>query len=245
MSKHKIYGLIGYPLSHSFSPSYFKKKFKQEEIVDCKYFAFPIASVQGFDNLIQQELSGINVTLPYKETVMHYLDEIADEAAAVGAVNTIKFKDGKKIGYNTDVFGFEMSLLPLLKEQSHTHALVLGSGGASKAVKHVLNKLNITYQVVSRSGPLSYKNLTGEDIVKHTLIINTTPLGMHPKLKEKPRIPYQAISDRHLLYDCIYNPQKTLFLKQGEMQGARIKNGLEMLKLQAEKSWEIWETKLR
>jgi len=136
-----------------------------------------------------------------------------------------------------------MSLRPFLEEQTHKNALILGSGGASKAVKHVLEKLGITYQVVSRKGPLNYKNLSREDIAQHTLIINTTPLGMSPRVKEKPRITYEALTEKHLLYDCIYNPEKTLFLKTGEENGARIKNGLEMLRLQAERSWEIWESK--
>ncbi len=243
MSNDRIYGLIGYPISHSFSTGYFASKFKQEGIAHCKYLAFPIASIQGFKNLPKENLVGLNVTIPYKELVIPFLDELTGDAEAIQAVNTIHFKEGRLVGYNTDVYGFEMSLRPFLEEQTHTDALILGSGGASKAVKFVLDKLGIRYQVVSRKGPLSYKTLTRELVESHTLIINTTPLGMSPKLKEKPRIPYDALGEKHLLYDCIYNPEKTLFLKTGEQNGARIKNGLEMLQLQAEKSWEIWETK--
>jgi len=243
MSQERIYGLIGYPITHSFSPGYFASKFMQEGIKDCKYLAFPIASILGFKNLPKENLVGLNVTIPFKEVIIPFLDEITGDAESIQAVNTIVFKAGKTVGYNTDVYGFEMSLRPFLEEQSHTHALILGSGGASKAVKYVLNRCNIDFEVVSRKGPLTYKDLTKEYIAKHTLIINTTPLGMSPKVKEKPRIPYEALGEKHLLFDCIYNPEKTLFLKTGEEQGARIKNGLEMLQLQAEKSWEIWENK--
>jgi len=243
MSSKRIFGLIGYPIGYSFSPGYFAEKFKRESITDSSYLAFPIASVNGFENIPLEGVRGLNVTIPYKETIIPYLDSLSEDAAAIQAVNTIVFKDGKKLGYNTDVYGFEMSLRPFLEKQTHTHALILGSGGACKAVKYVLEKLGIVYQVVSRKGELNYKNLSREHIAEHTLIINTTPLGMQPKVKQKPNIAYDAISDRHLLYDLIYNPEKTLFLKQGQEQGAQIKNGLEMLQLQAEKSWEIWETK--
>ena len=229
------FGLIGYPLSHSFSKGYFTEKFLKEGIDDCHYDIFPLESIEDFVDLCEQHknLAGLNVTIPYKEKIIPFLDELNNEAAAIGAVNTIKFINGKKIGYNSDCYGFEMSLKPLLKPY-HTNALILGTGGASKAVEYVLKKLGISFQYVSRNksaNTINYDELD-ELIIHHSkLIINSTPLGMYPNIENSPDISYDFI---------IYNPEETQFLKEGKQRGAQTKNGLEMLYLQAEKSWEIW-----
>lgn len=194
----------------------------------------------------QQQLQGLNVTIPYKEQIIPFLTEIDPAAAEIGAVNTIKIIDGKLHGYNTDCYGFEMSLRPLLQEKTDYKALIFGTGGAAKAVQYVFKKLEIPYQLVSRTpqkGGYTYGDLTTSVIQNHLLLINTTPLGMYPLVDAAPFLPYQAISTRHILYDLVYNPEKTLFLKRGATQGAVIKNGLEMLHLQAEKAWEIWTKK--
>ncbi|MBK6276450.1 MAG: shikimate dehydrogenase [Saprospirales bacterium] len=242
----KQFGLIGYPLSHSFSKGYFAEKFAKENIVDCKYDVFPLEKIEDFVELCndKKNLIGLNVTIPYKEKIIPFLDELDETAANIGAVNTIKFSNGKEIGYNSDAYGFEMSLKPLLK-QHHTKALILGTGGASKAVEYVLRKLGISFQYVSRNKnekAISYEELN-EAIIQHSkLIINTTPIGMYPNIDTAPDIPYNFITDKHLLYDLIYNPEETLFLKKGKEKGAQTKNGLEMLYLQAERSWEIWNS---
>ncbi|WP_276133316.1 shikimate dehydrogenase family protein [Polluticoccus soli] len=237
------YGIIGYPLGHTFSPGYFTKKFADEGI-DAVYKSFPLEQITELPELLQQqtELRGLNVTIPYKEAVLQYLDETDAAAKAVGAVNCIHITDGNTKGYNTDIIGFEQSLLPLLQPH-HRRALVLGTGGAAKAVAYVLNKLGIDYRKVSRSGQpevVSYDDLTPELISAHTLIINTTPLGMYPDIYSFPPIPYDAIGAEHLLYDLIYNPAETRFLSLGKANGATVKNGMEMLHLQAEASWQIW-----
>ena len=242
----KRFGLLGFPLVHSFSPKYFKAKFKELDLDDHVYHAIPIASVEGFKYLPKDDLAGLNVTVPYKESIVQYLDEVVGEAKNIQAVNTIVVKDARLTGYNTDVYGFEQSLVPILDSEKKYSALVLGSGGASKAVRYVLDLLGISYKMVSRypkGDAISYKSIDPELISQHHLIINTTPLGMAPRYKEKPNLPYHAISSDHILYDLVYNPEKTLFLKLGEEQGASIKNGFEMLELQAEKSWEIWNSK--
>lgn len=241
------FGLIGYPLSHSFSKGYFTEKFLKEGIDDCHYDIFPLESIGDFVDLCEQHknLVGLNVTIPYKEKIIPFLDELNNEAAAIGAVNTIKFINGKKIGYNSDCYGFEMSLKPLLKPY-HTNALILGTGGASKAVEYVLKKLGISFQYVSRNktaNTINYDELD-ERIIHHSkLIINSTPLGMYPNIENSPDISYDFITDKHLLFDLIYNPEETQFLKEGKQRGAQTKNGLEMLYLQAEKSWEIWNSR--
>ncbi|WP_142686025.1 shikimate dehydrogenase family protein [Chitinophaga polysaccharea] len=240
----KIYGLIGYPLSHSFSKGFFKEKFEKENISGCVYDNFPIPGISEFTSLLEQhpQLHGLNVTIPYKEAVIPFLDELSDAAAQIGAVNCIHFKNGKKTGYNTDVIGFTKSLQPLLQPH-HQKALVLGTGGAAKAIMYALEQLGITYTVVSRqpvNGAVSYESLTRQVMEDHTVIVNTTPLGMYPKTGTFPEIPYQYITSRHLLYDLVYNPAETAFLQRGAAQGAAIKNGYEMLILQAEASWEIW-----
>jgi shikimate dehydrogenase len=240
----KVYGLIGYPLSHSFSKGFFAEKFAREGIKECMYESFPIPGIEELPALIAQhpDLQGLNVTIPYKEAVMSYLDELSPAAAQIRAVNCIRFKDGRKTGYNTDAIGFRRSLGPLLKSH-HNKALVLGTGGAAKAVQYVLESLNIPYKLVSRQAgadSLTYEQLDAAIMASHTLIINTTPLGMYPNVDAAPALPYEQLTDRHLLYDLIYNPAVTTFLQKGADKGATIKNGHEMLILQAEASWEIW-----
>lgn len=243
----KQYGIIGYPLSHSFSKGYFSTKFEKENLNDCIFDTFPLNKIEEFKSICAKHPNfvGLNVTIPYKEQIIPFLDDLDIEAAKIGAVNTIKFINGKKIGYNTDCFGFEMSLKPLLKPH-HTHALILGTGGASKAVEYVLKKLGIAFQYVSRVksiNAITYNELDTLIIQQSTLIINTTPVGMYPKIDDAPAIPYQYLNNQHLLYDLVYNPDETLFLKHGKTQGAQTINGLEMLYLQAEQSWSIWNKK--
>jgi len=261
----KQYGLIGYPLSHSFSKKYFAEKFEKEHITDSEYHLFPVEHISELPALIKKhpDLCGLNVTIPHKQHVLKYLDWIQDDAKKIGAVNCIRINvespvaacfdgevgivghDFRLEGFNTDLYGFEKSLKPLLSDKQD-HALVLGDGGAAQAVKCVLENLGITYKVVTRKaqeGGILFKDLTAADIKRSLLIINTTPLGMVPNVDAFPPIPYEAITEDHLLYDLVYNPEKTVFLQKGEEQGAMIKNGLEMLILQAEKSWEIWTAK--
>ncbi|OSZ82213.1 shikimate dehydrogenase [Chitinophagaceae bacterium IBVUCB1] len=237
------YGLIGYPLSHSFSPPYFAKKFAEQGI-DADYKAYPLASIEELTALLNNNpsLQGLNVTIPYKQEVIPYLDAIDDAAKAIGAVNCITIKDGILAGYNTDWIGFTDSIHPLL-QPDHTHALVLGSGGSSKAVVYALKQLGIQYNIVSRNGGnYQYSQLTESIIQAHTIIINTTPLGMYPHTDNAPDIPYQFLTTSHLLYDLVYNPAETVFMQKGILAGATVKNGYEMLVLQAEASWRIWNT---
>lgn len=239
----RTFGLIGFPLTHSFSVRYFAEKFAREGITDCVYKNFPIESIEELSTLLKEErLSGLNITIPYKEPVIEYLDEIDPTAEIIGAVNCIRFTDGKLKGYNTDVFGFRESMKNFLGTD-RPKALILGSGGSSKAVAYALDELGIPHQFVSRRKKaewLSYHELSDDIISENKLIINTTPIGMFPLTEADPAIPYDAISQDHYLYDLIYNPEETAFLHHGAMQGAHIKNGLEMLHLQAEKNWEIW-----
>ncbi len=247
----KKLGLIGFPLSHSFSQKYFNEKFQKLGLAGWKYELFNLENIEDFIKLIDEnnELVGLNVTIPHKVKIINYLDEISDEAKLIGAVNTIKisiYNDGKKhlTGYNTDVYGFEESLKPLLKPQ-HKKALILGTGGAAKAVKFVLDKLRIEYKFVSRNPSaeqLSYISITGKILHEHLLIINTTPLGMWPDINNYPEIPYQQLTKNHLVYDLVYNPEETQFLTRSKKHGATTKNGLEMLHLQAAKAWEIWNS---
>lgn len=237
---HKL-GLIGYPLSHSFSPSYFAKKFESLDIRNSEYLAYSIDAIDKVEEIFNSGVTGLNVTIPYKELVIPFLDEVSEEAKEIGAVNTIKIVDGKKIGYNTDVYGFQESLTDQLQGEHVSKALVLGSGGASKAVMYALGKMGISGQIVSRSkSNLSYNDLNEEVINDHKLIVNTTPLGMYPNVENCPNLPYEALTEKHFLYDLVYNPEKTLFLIKGEIAGSNIKNGNDMLVLQAEKSWKIW-----
>lgn len=239
-----VYGLIGYPLGHSFSMRYFADKFKAEGIEACCYLNFPMESIEQLSALLEQqkELKGFNVTIPYKQAVFAYLNELSDEARAIGAVNCVKIKPEGLKGFNTDAYGFSRSLLDLIGEERPA-ALVLGTGGASKAVTYVLNQLGIDYCLVSRHSDrerLTYAKLTSDIIRQHRLIINATPLGTFPKIEECPDIPYDALSPDHFLFDLVYNPSVTEYLKRGSAQGARIRNGYDMLIGQAEKAWEIW-----
>ena len=235
------FGLIGFPLSHSFSPKYFAEKFDKEGIRDCQYDLLEIPTIEDVEELLDGSIEGINVTIPYKEQVMPYLTAIDPEAEAIGAVNTIKIADGEITGYNSDIYGFEHSLLGLLNDDRPTGALILGTGGASKAVKYVLDKLSIAYKVVSRStGDLIYGELNDEIMNTHQLIINTTPLGTYPNIHQKPTLPYNSLSARHFLFDLTYNPRVTAFMQEGIDRGAKTLNGYRMLELQAEKSWAIW-----
>jgi len=258
----KKYGLIGYPLTHSFSKKYFADKFSKEGFEDREYELYPLQNLSDLPALINDthDLCGLNVTVPHKIGVMFYLDKIDPAAREIDAVNCIKIVNHQPVeaffsgelssmkvrleGYNTDAFAFEKSLKPLLKKH-HQKALVLGNGGAARAVTYVLNKLDISYRLVSRRAikkQLSYKQLTADVMKERLLIINTTPLGTAPDIEQCPEIPYEFLTSKHLLYDLVYNPPETEFLKRGKEKGASIKNGLEMLHLQAEKSWEIWNS---
>jgi shikimate dehydrogenase len=239
-----ILGLIGYPLSHSFSKKYFTEKFEKEKIDNYKYELFPLEKIEDLTHLLSTypNLKGLNVTIPYKEAVLPFLKNVNEEAAAIGAVNTIRIENGELTGYNTDVYGFEKSLKPFLKPY-HEKALILGTGGASKAIRFVLGKLGIEYKFISRTpndSQWSYKDIDEKILADYQVIINTTPLGMSPKIDTCPNIPYHFLNKKHFLYDVVYNPSETLFLKRGKAFGASTKNGMEMLILQAEKSWEIY-----
>ncbi len=242
---YKIYGLIGYPLSHSFSPAFFKNKFEEEKISNSDYLTFPIKNITDFPDFIRNNnsLAGLNVTIPYKETIIPYLDELSDVAKEIKAVNTIVFKNGKLIGHNTDVFGFQKSLENFYQITAQSKALILGSGGASKAVQYVLRSLDVPFQVVSRQkkkGYINYKQTTISQLQKHPLIINTTPLGMYPQIDAAPKLKYKYLDQSHYLYDLVYNPERTLFLKNGMFQKTKVKSGGDMLIFQAEKAWELW-----
>ncbi len=243
----KQYGIIGFPLSHSFSPNYFNQKFEDEKL-DCCFEAFPIQAISEFPELLKKKnnLCGLSVTIPYKTTIIPYLDELSKEAKSIGAINCVHIIDGKTIGHNTDFIGFANSLKPLLTNNSISSALVLGTGGASKAICYALSVLNIPYTLVSRTAKgeiLDYESIDEKIIKKHLLIINTTPLGMYPNIDECPNIPYQFLTHNHLLFDLVYNPEETLFLKKGKQQNALISNGLQMLIAQAEVAWKIWNQK--
>ena len=246
-----LFGLIGYPISHSFSKEYFSDKFLKEGINSSYYELFPLKKIEELPHLIKQfpNLKGLNVTLPYKEKVIPFLSGIDKSAKGIGAVNTIKIEEGKLFGFNTDVYGFETSLIQFIKKESKLvdNALVLGTGGASKAVVYVLKKMNISYQLVSRDkekGDLTYTDLDEKILSKNQLIINTTPLGMAPKVDDSPKLDYDKLNSNHLLFDLVYNPEKTVFLTKGKQQGCSTLNGLPMLYLQAEKAWEIWNPKI-
>lgn len=239
------FGLLGKNISYSFSRNYFKNKFENENIINACYENFDIPSIDDFQEIISKtkDLRGLNVTIPYKEAVIPFLDTLDSTAKNIGAVNTIKItKKGLLKGYNTDYYGFKKSLKPLLKKQ-HNKALILGTGGASKAVAYALKKLNIDYLFVSRTQnnkTVTYEALSGDIIASHLLIINCTPLGTFPDISNCPDIPYHLLTKNHILYDLIYNPAETQFLKNGREKGCVTSNGLKMLELQAEKSWGIW-----
>jgi shikimate dehydrogenase len=241
----KQFGLLGRNISYSFSKGYFTKKFTEENLTNCSYDNFDIPEITDFPDIIikNPDLIGMNVTIPYKEVVIPYLDELSEKAASIGAVNTIKFsKDGKSKGYNTDYFGFTESLKPLLQEH-HKKALILGTGGASKGVAYALKELNIDSLFVSRSekeNVLSYDQINENTFAEYQIIINCSPVGTSPNIEAYPLIPYEYFTHKHIAYDLIYNPEETQFLKKAKTQGAQTKNGLDMLVFQAEKSWEIW-----
>lgn len=240
----KLFGLIGHPLSHSFSRKYFTEKFEKEGITAHEYLLFPIPQVDELKKLLLDHpgLKGLNVTIPYKEQVIPFLDELSPVVEQVGACNCIKIEDGRLIGFNTDVIGFKQTLAPHLKPH-HNKALVLGTGGAAKAVCYVLQELKIDYTMVSRKlseNTIAYEMIDEKVIEEHTLIINTTPLGMHPQVEAAPQLPYECLSLAHYLYDLVYNPAPTLFLKKGMEMGATTENGSNMLVIQAEESWKIW-----
>jgi shikimate dehydrogenase len=241
----KLYGLIGYPLGHSFSKKYFTEKFSKEGITDCEYDNFSIPDIEELKQVLSEhpQLCGFNITIPHKQAVLSFLDDSTHLPEGLSACNCVKIEAGKLIGYNTDVAGFEQSLSPLLNS-NHKKALILGNGGAAEAVKFVLNKLQIGFKVVSRrlhdDTNLLYRDLDDNKIKDHLLIVNTTPIGTFPKAEECPDIPYQSITTNHYLFDLVYNPAKTLFLQKGEERGAIIKNGSDMLQIQAEESWKIW-----
>ncbi len=252
----QIYGLIGYPLSHSFSKKYFTAKFEKENIRDCEYNLYPLEHINQFPLLIADNpsIAGLNVTIPYKESIIPLLDTLDETARAVGAVNCIKILNPKSqilTGFNTDVFGFRQSIKPFLEIQ-HERALILGTGGASKAIAYVLKEIGVDCFFVTRnkknanvlsqytSKVFTYEELNEYIINAFKLIINTTPVGMYPNIGEVPAIPYQFLQPSHLLYDLVYNPAETEFLRQGKLKGASTVNGLSMLHLQAEEAWRIW-----
>ncbi len=238
------FGLIGYPLSHSFSRKYFTEKFEKEGLTDHVYDLFPIPSIDELPKVLagNKDLAGLNVTIPYKQQVIRFLNN-SNIPVGVEACNCIKIENGKLSGNNTDIIGFEKSFKTLLKPH-HKKALVLGNGGATAAVIHVLKKLGIDFKIVSRKihegSTLTYSELTEKIIRENSVIINATPLGTFPDINVSAPIPYDAITADHYLFDLIYNPEKTLFLKKGEEKGATVKNGYDMLQIQAEESWKIW-----
>lgn len=244
------YGLIGYPLGHSFSKSYFNEKFENEGI-NAEYINFEIPTLDSLPEILASnpELKGLNVTIPYKEKVISYLDSISPEARAIGAVNVIrvdhKGNDTYLKGFNSDVIGFTKSIEPLL-ERFHKKALILGTGGASKAVNFGLKSLGLETVFVSRferPGTIQYSQITPDIIQEYNVIVNCTPCGMYPHIDECPQLPYEAMTSKNILYDLLYNPDETLFMKKGAQHGATVKNGLEMLLLQAFASWELWHNK--
>jgi shikimate dehydrogenase len=238
------FGLIGYPLGHSFSQQYFYNKFKTENLNDCVFDLFPIENVDSFPELldIHKDLKGLAVTIPHKQTIINFLTSIDAAASEIGAVNCIKISSGITTGYNTDVIGFENSIKPILKRH-HQKALILGTGGGSKAAQFVFKKLGIDYLVVSRTDThpfIQYQQIDALICAEYNIIVNTTPIGMAPKVDDFPEIPYHLLNDKHLFFDMIYNPEETMFLKKGKVAGAQTKNGHEMLITQAEANWKIW-----
>ncbi|WP_047419741.1 shikimate dehydrogenase [Cellulophaga sp. Hel_I_12] len=240
------YGLIGKNIEYSFSRAHFTQKFKDLKLENHSYENFDFQDINELTALLKnnQNIQGFNVTIPYKVAVISLLSALDITAQEIGAVNTIKITSTGLKGYNTDYYGFQKAIEPILKKH-HTHALILGTGGASKAVAYVFKRLGMFYSYVSRSAHkdhLTYTDLTQEVLAKYTVIVNCTPLGTFPNIDHKPDIPYGFITDKHILFDLIYNPVKTAFLSAGEAQGAQIKNGEKMLALQAEKAWEIWHS---
>ena len=237
------YGIIGNPLGHSFSKGFFTEKFVREGI-DAQYLNFRILEIKELMNVLKEnpELRGLNVTLPYKTEVIPFLDELSDEAREIGAVNVIQIRKGHLKGFNSDIIGFTRSIQPLLKPH-HRKALIMGTGGASRAIRVGLTRLGLEWKYVSRTpheGMITYKDITSETFKEYEVIVNCSPVGMFPKVDECPAIPYEYLTPNNLLYDLVYNPETTLFMKKGALQGSVVKNGLEMLYLQAIASWEFW-----
>ena len=243
MRNKKIYGLVGKNINYSFSKGYFLEKFKKEEISDSDYLNFDIDRIDLIEDIFKNnKLSGLNVTIPYKEKIIPFIDELSPVAKEIGSINTICFEDSRKIGHNTDIYGFDKTLSEI-NIGNINYALVLGTGGASKAITYVLSKRKIKYNLVSRSkkeNSILYKDLDVNIFNQHLLIINSTPLGTHPNIEEFPDIPYHFLDNKHFLYDLVYNPLETIYMKKGIEKGARVINGLKMLEYQAEKSWELW-----
>ncbi|MCC8035497.1 MAG: shikimate dehydrogenase [Rikenellaceae bacterium] len=244
----RVFGLIGYPLGHSFSKKYFTDKFSAQGIQDAMYENFPLEDISMFPGLLEEnpEIAGLNVTIPYKEKIIPYLDELSPEAARIGAVNCISLEEGKLTGHNTDAWGFRCSLLEFIGSRK-PKALILGTGGASKAVKYVLEESGMDFLTVSRTegpGRITYPRLDEGVIAAHKLIINTTPLGTFPDTDSCPDIPYHLLTPEHRLYDLVYNPRQTEFMKRGMARGARTVNGYAMLSGQAERAWEIWNGRI-
>ncbi|WP_163707107.1 shikimate dehydrogenase family protein [Mangrovibacterium lignilyticum] len=248
----KTYGLIGYRLGYSFSKGFFTEKFEKENLDAHEYVNFELDSIDEFLGIFEanDHIAGLNCTIPYKQQIMPFLDEIDEEAAVVGAINTVKIirsESGVKLkGYNTDIYGFENALKPMLNEK-HKKALILGTGGASKAIKYILNKLGLEYVSASieeqlNEGEIRYDQIDETLLQEYLVVINATPLGTFPKVDSCPSIPYECITADHVLFDLVYNPEETLFMKKGKAQGAAVKNGLEMLHGQAIKAWEIWNS---
>jgi shikimate dehydrogenase len=238
------FGLIGYPLSHSFSKKYFTDKFKNEQIADCSYELYPLRSIDDLPALLRETpgLAGFNITIPYKESVLTFLSGASQAVQEIGACNCVRIEKGKLIGFNTDVTGFEQTLLPHLRPHQKK-ALILGTGGAAKAVAWVFKQHQIAYQNVSRQKGvqcIEYKEVTKEVLEEYTIVVNTTPLGMQPNVNDCPSVNFEWVNATHLCIDLIYNPLKTVFLARAEQSGANIVNGLEMLMIQAEESWKIW-----
>jgi shikimate dehydrogenase len=242
----RAFGLIGYPLGHSFSKKYFADKFEREGITGNVYELYPLEQIGQIEELLNSNpnLAGLNVTIPYKEQVIAYLDSLSPVVEEIGACNCIHIQDGRLMGHNTDVIGFSRSLLPKLKPH-HKRALILGTGGSSKAVAYTLKELNIPFLQVSRNpseGMIGYEEMDQSMLEAHTLLINTTPVGMYPDIEKAPAIPYQFIGADHYLFDLVYNPVRTRFLQEGAVRGATVENGSDMLVIQAEASWEIWNS---
>ena len=240
------FGLIGRDISYSFSRKYFGEKFERMQLTDHSYENFDLTSIDEFPDITKKtpQLKGLNVTIPYKEEVIAYLDKLDKKAEEIGAVNTIQFTKEGLVGYNTDIYGFEKALKPLL-DKKDKNALILGTGGASKAVAYVLEELGLEFRFISRNpraGQWHYRDLDQQIMQDYTIIINSTPLGTFPDVEKKPEIPYHLLTSDHLLFDLIYNPELTAFMKEGKSRGARVINGLKMLEFQAEKAWEIWNS---
>ena len=240
------FGLIGLPLTHSFSKQFFTEKFEKEQITDCQYENYPLEKIEDLPALLaaNRDIVGLNVTIPYKREVMPFLTDVAPAVKKTGACNCIRIDGKKRVGYNTDVIGFHLSLMPHLRVQ-HQRALILGTGGASAAIEFVLEQIAMPYMLVSRNpgtNSIGYDQLNEDLMESHTLIVNTTPLGTFPVVETYPPIPYEYVTDQHFLYDMVYNPAETIFLQRGREKGATVLNGMDMLIGQANASWDIWKS---